>query len=190
MATDFDKALCENFPVLLVVCQVITETYELEDEERVALFVTITEILKLHNGLIRFVSFVTNVECKKSDPTTLFRETGVLVMIGRALYSSNSAVTFMRPIVKDVFDTINGKMREEQEEVSLFSFLSEEKAPVREVASIALDFERAKNCPRILRSFFQTVYSIIIQRHPGMEYKTLANFYFLRFLVPRLLNPR
>jgi hypothetical protein len=44
------------------------------------------------------------------------------------------------------------------------------------------------SCPPLLRIFFQTVCSIVNVRHSGYGFKSLANFYFLRFLLPGLTS--
>ncbi len=45
-----------------------------------------------------------------------------------------------------------------------------------------------ERCPRLLRNWFQTCFSIVSVRHEGYQFKCLANFFFLRFLAPAVIG--
>jgi hypothetical protein len=58
------------------------------------------------------------------------------------------------------------------------------------VESVLTQISRSlSDCPPLLRIFFQTVFSIVNVRHEGFGFRSLANFYFLRFVIPALLEP-
>ena len=191
----FEANLVTNFPVLLVVTQVVVESPALDQDTKIGLFATLTELLKMHEHLIRFVSFIANGEAKKcSDPNTLFREIGVLVMLCRALSTSAAACAYVKPLSDRIQETMLAGESHQLE-------LNPERCSPRELSanvarmttvvnSVLLIISRSlSDCPPLLRIFFQTVFSIVNVRHAGFGFRSLANFYFLRFLIPALLEP-
>ncbi len=191
----FEAHLATNFPVLLAVSQVVVEAASLDDETRVGLFATLVELLKMHEHLVRFVSFIANGEAKKcSDPNTLFRETGVLVMLCRALCTSAASCAYLEPLVARICAVVDAAGGGNLDiDASRVSPQVAEANAARLAATVDKVLECAaaslSDCPPLLRLFFQTVFSIVNVRHAGFGFRSLANFYFLRFLVPALMAP-
>jgi hypothetical protein len=86
---------------------VIVDDSALEDDQKLGLFVPLVELLKMHEYLIKFVSFCANGEAKKcTDPNVLFRETSVLVLLFRAMCTSNAALMYLNPVVSQIADIV------------------------------------------------------------------------------------
>lgn len=179
----FEANVVTNFPVLLVFCQLIVENTVLEDEKKLALFVPLVELLKMHEYLIKFVSFCANGEAKKcSDPNTLFRESSVLVMLFRALGTHRAGHVYLKRVVKEIAALLDGagplpllegdvsSLSQEQLAQSVAT-LSKTINAVFDCASKSLD-----DCPPVIRIFFQTVYQIVNVRHSGMPFASLVGF--------------
>jgi len=145
----------------------------------VGLTVTLVEMLKMHEFLIKCVSYMANKEAKAcSDPNTLFRETTPLVLICRALCTSLNALNFLKPLVHKAYEIV-------------LRLADEDKDVTGEVLDELLEFlaSSLSDCPILLRLFFQRVYSIVNVRLEGYGSMALANFFFLRFLLPAMVTP-
>ena len=166
----FEANVVTNFPVLLVFCQLIVDDPKMDDAEKLGLFVPLVEELKMHDFLIKFVSFCANGEAKKcSDPNTLFRETSVLVFVFRALGTSSAGVVYLKVLVKQICGIIDAAGPFQVEDDASEDVV---KKHVNKLSkTINLVFECAakslNDCPPVLRIFFQTVFSIVNVRHSG-----------------------
>ncbi len=190
----FEAHLVTNFPVLLVVSQVIVESPALDQDAKIGLFATLAELLKMHEHLIRFISFVANWEAKKcSDSNTLFRETGVLVMLCRALCTSAPACAYVSPLSDRIHEAVGAEGRKlelDPTRCAAWELSATVGRMTSIVDSVLLLISRSlSDCPPLLRIFFQTVFSIVNVRHAGFGFRSLANFYFLRFVIPAMMEP-
>lgn len=183
--THFDKQLSSSFPVVLCIGQIVLDAPDLEEDQKLAFFVTLSEMLKAHESLFKYVSYVINTEAKKCvDGNTLFRETGVSVMLARAMFSSYAAVQYLQPIVAAAWREVQSITPKEQDGVVSDEALLKTVDVVMEATRSSLS-----SCPPILRRFCQTLFSIVNVRHAEYGFKALANFFFLRFVVPALICP-
>ena len=178
-ATEFGIDLITNLPVLMHLLEEVLDSNDTTDEEKVGLTVTLVEMLKMHDFVVKCVSYMANKECKScQDPNTLFRQTTPLVLICRALCTSFGALKFLRPLVSQAYGIL---LRDDDHGKPVTGAVLDE---------LLIGLSAAlSQCPMLLRLFFQRVYSIVNVRHDGYGSMALANFFFLRFLLPALVTP-